>query len=396
VFAGIEMIADRMEGGMTFPDAWADTRSRIVFTTHTPVKAGNEEHSLKDLRTMGACLQLSGAEMRAIGGDPFNMTVAGLRLCHRANAVSKLHGETARAMWAHVEGAAPILSITNGVHRPSWQSPAIAAATGPDALWSAHETHKRALLGEIERRNGVKVDPGHLLIGFARRAAGYKRADLVLRDEARLSWILDHHPITLVIAGKAHPDDKIGKAIVARVVRAQQRFPGRVLFMENYDIALARQLVCGCDAWLNNPVRPLEASGTSGMKAAMNGLLNISILDGWWPEGCVHGVNGWAIGDETAGDDEKDLHSLQALLTDEVAPAWSDRARWIRMMQASIEMGVTQFSSDRMVEEYFENLYPAPVGRATEPGVTSVPKTGAPNGFTTVASAPGETTGTES
>jgi starch phosphorylase len=305
--------------------------------------------------------------------------------------VSQLHGETARAMWAHVDGAAPILSITNGVHRPSWQSPAIAAAASADAVWAAHETHKRDLLAEIERRSGTKVDPSHALIGFARRAAGYKRADLLLRDEPRLAWIFDHHPMTLVVAGKAHPDDRIGKAIVSRVVRAQQRFPGRVLFLENYDIALARQLVCGCDAWLNNPVRPLEASGTSGMKAAMNGLLNISILDGWWPEGCVDGVNGWAIGDETAGDDEKDLHSLQAVLTDEVMPAWADRPRWIRMMQAAIEMGVTKFSSDRMVTEYFEKLYPAPAGNAPEPTVTDVPQVSA-----VVGSAPGEATGTAS
>jgi starch phosphorylase len=395
-FGGLEMIADRMEGGMTFPDAWADTRRRIVFTTHTPVKAGNEEHSLKDLRTMGACLQLSGAEMRAIGGDPFNMTVAGLRLSRRANAVSQLHGETARAMWAHVEGAAPIIAITNGVHRGSWQSPAIAAATTADTLWAAHETHKRELLAEVERRTKTRVEPSQMVLGFARRAAGYKRADLLLRDEARLSWILDHHPLTLVVAGKAHPDDKIGKGIVARVVKAQQRFPGRVLFLENYDMELARLLVHGCDAWLNNPVRPLEASGTSGMKAAMNGLPNVSILDGWWPEGYVKGLTGWAIGDDTAGDDDKDLHDLQTVLTDEVMPTWADRPRWIKLMQASIEMGVTQFSSDRMVKEYFEKLYPPPVGTAPEmePAPAPMPKPAeAPPAAAPPTSTPTEITG---
>src|SRR5262245_53148172 len=144
-FAGIELIAERMEAGMSFPDAWADTRRRIVFTTHTPVKAGNEEHALADLRRMGACLQLSGAEMRALGGDPFNMTVAGLRLARMANAVAKLHAETARAMWKHVTDAAPIVAITNGVHPPTWQSTAVRAAADPTALWQAHESHRGEL-----------------------------------------------------------------------------------------------------------------------------------------------------------------------------------------------------------------------------------------------------------
>src|SRR5512143_3575436 len=207
VFAGTEMIAARMEAGTTFPEAWEQTRREIVFTTHTPVKAGNEEHSLKDLRRMGACLQLSGAEMRVLGGDPFNMTVAGLRLARKANAVAALHGETARAMWAHVDNAAPITHVTNGVHVPTWQDPRVRAAQhDPAKLWDAHLALKRELLTEVERRNQVTLDPDALTIGFARRAAGYKRSDLILRDESRLESLLVNHRVNLLFSGKAHPD----------------------------------------------------------------------------------------------------------------------------------------------------------------------------------------------
>jgi starch phosphorylase len=357
-FAGIEMIAERMEGGMSFPDAWADTRQRIVFTTHTPVKAGNEEHALADLRRMGACLQLSGAEMRALGGDPFNMTVAGLRLARVANAVSKLHAETAREMWRHVTDAAPIVAITNGVHPPTWQSAGVREAAGdPAALWQAHDAHRTEMF-ELLRARGVEgFDPARLTIGFARRAAGYKRADLLLRDPARLERLLARHPVQFVFAGKAHPEDGAGKSLVAKVAQAAKGHPGRITFLENYDMALGRVLTRGCDVWLNTPIRPLEASGTSGMKAALNGVLNLSILDGWWAEGCEHGVNGWAIGDTQPGDDARDLASLHSVLEEQVLPAWSDRGRWVAMMQASIASASPQFTTDRMTREYFEQLY---------------------------------------
>ena len=374
VFAGVEMIAERMEGtNVSFPEAWAEVRKRIVFTTHTPVEAGNEEHSLKDLRRMGACLQLSGGEMRALGGDPFNMTIAGLRLARKANAVAALHGETARDMWKHVANAAPITHVTNGVHPGTWQSHAIRdSAADARRLWATHASLKAELLEEVAKRNGVTVDPTALLVGFARRAATYKRGDLVLRDPARLTKLMDNHPLVILFAGKAHAADEAGQKVIARIVKAQAQFPGRVMFLENYDMELARYLVRGCDVWLNNPVRPLEASGTSGMKAAMNGALNVSILDGWWPEGCEHGVNGWAIGDETAGDDEQDAESLYSVFEKEVLPAWEDRDGWVRMMQASIQMGVSKFSSDRMVREYFELMYadgevPAAVNSAAAP-----------------------------
>ncbi len=359
VFAGIEMITEHMESGMQFPQAWDQVRQKIVFTTHTPVKAGNEEHDLKDLRRMGACLQLSGAEMRAIGGDPFNMTVAGLRLSRAANAVAQLHGETARAMWAGVSNAAPIGAITNGVHQPTWQAPEIlAAGDDPEAVWQAHVKCKQALIDEIARRHEVTLDPNDFLIGFARRAASYKRSDLILRDEARLQKLLEKSNVRVVFAGKAHPDDGTGRSIVARLVQGARKHPGKVFFLENYDMSVGRLLTRGCDVWLNNPIRPLEASGTSGMKAAMNGVLNVSILDGWWPEACEDGVNGFAIGKGEPGDDARDLEALYDALEKRVLPAWNDKAKWKKMMVASIQMGTTGFSSERMMREYFEKLYP--------------------------------------
>ena len=361
VFAGLELIAGRMELGKSFPDAWAEARRRIVFTTHTPVTAGNEEHGLKDLRRMGACLELSDGEMRALGGEPFNMTVAGLRLARSANAVSALHAQTARAMWRQVTGAAPITGIVNGVHAPTWQAPAIRdvlpdAGREPARLWGAHVSLKRGLGGAIEALTRERPDPEALWIGLARRAAVYKRHDLILRDEARLTRLLDRG-VCVILSGKAHPDDGGGKEVLVRLARAHRRYPGRVVFLENYDMSVARLLTRGCDVWLNNPVRPLEASGTSGMKAALNGLPNLSILDGWWAEGCRHGVNGWAIGGEDAGDDARDGAALHDTLEREVLPAWSDRERWLSMMRASIDVAAEHFTSDRMVREYVDRLY---------------------------------------
>jgi len=357
-FAGVELIASRMELGMTFPEAWADTRRRIVFTTHTPVTAGNEEHALRDLRRMGACLELSDEEVRSLGGDPFNMTVAGLRLARRANGVSALHGETARAMWRQVAGAAPIIGIVNGVHRPTWQAPAIRdAGRDPARLWPAHMVLKSELGGAVEALTRERLDTEALWIGLARRAAIYKRNDLILRDEARLARLLDSGRVRIVFSGKAHPDDPGGKEVVARLARAHRKHAGRVVFLENYDMSVARLLTRGCDVWLNNPVRPLEASGTSGMKAALNGLPNLSILDGWWAEGCRHGVNGWAIGGEEAGDDTRDGAALHDTIEREVLPAWTDRPRWLSMMRASIEVAEEHFTSDRMAREYADRLY---------------------------------------
>jgi starch phosphorylase len=360
-FAGIELIAERMAAGATFAEAWAAVREQIVFTTHTPVAAGNEVHALAELRRLGACCELVDWEMRQVGGDPFNMTVAGLRLSRRANAVSELHAEVSRTMWRDVEHASEIIPITNGVHAGSWQDPGIRAARdAPDELWARHQALKGDLLDLVTARTGVRLDPGVLTVGFARRAASYKRSNLIFHDPHRIGALLEGRRLQLVFAGKAHPDDEIGRQIIGGLVAMAARHPQAVVFVPDYDMALGRALTRGADVWLNNPIRPLEACGTSGMKAAMNGVLNCSILDGWWPEACEHGVNGWAIGDTTSGvpeQDGRDAAGLYDVLEAEVVPAFADRARWLRMMQASIATVEERFSSDRMCKEYFERLY---------------------------------------
>jgi starch phosphorylase len=350
-----------------------------VFTTHTPVAAGNEVHSLETMRRMDADLGFTDAELTQIGGAPFSMTVAGLRLSRAANAVAQLHGETARAMWKGISGAAPIAAITNGVHVPTWQDARVRAALAPgkdeqhqaQELWAAHLAMKAELCSFVEARTGVRLACDRIIIGFARRAAPYKRADLVLGDEARLERMLRDGGVQIVYAGKAHPRDTGGKALVSKLVGAARRWPGQVVFLENYDMTVGAAMTRGSDVWLNNPRRPLEASGTSGMKAAMNGVLNVSILDGWWPEGCEHGVTGWKIGDPDPGDDafndaaaaridERDRERLYQVLEQEVLPTYhGDRARWVRMMRASIGMSAWRFSSDRMVEEYVARMYSA-------------------------------------
>ena len=361
VFAGIEMIAERMAAGAPFDEAWGRVRQQIVFTTHTPIPAGNEVHALAELRRLGACCELVDWEMEALGGDPFNMTVAGLRLSRRSNAVSALHAEVSRAMWRDVEGASPILAITNGVHVPTWQDARIREARGSAVgLWATHQALKRELLAAVAARTGVALDPDVLTIGFARRAATYKRSDLTFRDRARIEPLLSGRRLQLVFAGKAHPDDREGKRIVANLVAMARRYPDAVVFVPDYDMGLARLLTRGADVWLNNPIRPLEACGTSGMKAGLNGVLNLSVLDGWWPEACRHGENGWAIGDGDAGppdQDQRDLEALYATLEGEVLPAYADRQRWADIMQASIATVEERFSSGRMVGEYFARLY---------------------------------------
>jgi starch phosphorylase len=360
-FAGVELIADRMAAGASFTEAWEAVRERIVFTTHTPVAAGNEVHALAELRRLGACCELVDWEMRQIGGDPFNMTVAGLRLSRGANAVSELHAEVSRTMWHDVEHASAIIPITNGVHAPTWQDARIRTAwTAPETLWSCHQTLKRELLDVVATRAGARLAEDVLTVGFARRAASYKRSSLVFHDPDRIAALLRARKLQLVFAGKAHPDDGIGRHIIGELVAMARQFPDAVVFVPDYDMALGRALTRGADVWLNNPIRPLEACGTSGMKAAMNGVLNCSILDGWWPEACEHGVNGWAIGDTNSGMPEQDARDAAALLDvleHEVIPAYADRARWLGMMQASIGMAQERFSSDRMCRDYFDRLY---------------------------------------
>jgi starch phosphorylase len=416
VFAGLELLrrtreqvahlststpSAAREDPALFELARHQVRRKIVFTTHTPIEAGNEKHDLEVLARLARSLGFSSEELSQIGGDPFNMTVAGLRLSCRANAVSRIHADTARRMWRHVRDAAPICAITNGVDRRIWQDARIREAVrvespSDEALAAAHRACKTQLLAEIERRSGSGLDPDRLLIGFARRATSYKRGTLVLSDRARLEPLLASGRVQIVFAGKSHPKDGGGIAIIGELVSFARRYPKSVVFLPNYDLDLGRLLTRGCDVWLNTPRRPLEACGTSGMKAAMNGVLNFSVLDGWWPEACVHGENGWALGDDpdlnedqvdsgpiaderialTAeareaaeaarqaavqaredAIDKRDADALYRELEDEIIPTYYDnQVRWLEMMRASIAL-TDRFSSDRMVRDYFRRLY---------------------------------------
>ncbi len=377
VFAGLELLRQQRYGGATLTERLDRLRPHVVFTTHTPVPAGNEVHDLALMKKMDADLGFADKELEQIGGDPFSMTVAGLRLSRIANGVAELHGETAREMWKNVDGAAPIISITNGVHQPTWQDARIRAALAhtksrerQDAdLWAAHQQMKGELIAELAKRTGVKLASDKLLVGFARRAAAYKRADLILADEKALKKLFDHG-VQLVYSGKAHPRDLAGKALVGKLVEATRKHPKHVLFVENYDMKIGALMTRGADIWLNNPRRPLEASGTSGMKAAMNGVPNLSILDGWWPEGCEHGVTGWKIGDPDPNDDafdekdaarvdKRDRELLHHVLEKDVLPAYHNRAKWLEIMRASIAMSQWRFASDRMIEDYVTKVYTA-------------------------------------
>jgi glycogen phosphorylase len=375
LFAGLELLRRERARGLGFNAAWAEARDKIVFTTHTPVDVGNEEHEHDRLKRLGLAdsLRFTQAELETLGGDPFNMTVAALRLSRAANAVAELHGDTARKMWRHVDAAAPIASITNGVDHRVWQDARVRAAVsnGSDhALEHARGGCKRDLVDAVEARAGVRLDEEQIIVGFARRATAYKRATLLFSDEERIGRLLERG-LQVVYAGKAHPRDFGGQDLVREMVQLSRRFPGRVVFVPDYDLALGRLLTRGADVWLNTPRRPLEACGTSGMKAAMNGVLNLSIPDGWWPEACEHGVNGWQIGDGShAGDDElgnlRDADELYRLLEEEVLPAFADRPRWRGMMRASIAASEERFSSDRMLRDYYAQLYRAPADVAVE------------------------------
>ncbi len=365
LFAGFELLREKIEEEeMEFEEALEAVRPSIVFTTHTPVVQGNESHPIEKIVYMGANMCLSWEELEALGGSPFNMTVGALRLSKKANAVAQLHGVTANAMWEHVEDRSEIVAITNAIHLPTWVDPAMPrlAEEGGD-LWTAHLQNKRALIDFIEAKNRVRLDEDCLLIGFSRRAVPYKRSNLIFSKPELIEPLLEARKVQIVFSGKAHPLDDNGKVIVSDLVAMSKRFPEAVVFLENYDMAIGRMLTRGSDIWLNNPRRPKEASGTSGMKAAMNGVLNLSILDGWWPEACQHGINGWQFGDGFESEDEilQDTHDSAALfdvLLQEVIPTYyENREKWTAMMRASILSTKDQFAVKRMLEEYYQLLY---------------------------------------
>ena len=435
-FLGIERIRELMaERGLSFDEAREAVRGATVFTTHTPVPAGIDRFSRELVSSYfpaDGSAGVPGDEVLALGaedyedGDPtvFNMAVMGLRLGGRANGVSRLHGVVSRDMFSGLwEGfdsrEVPISSITNGVHSPTWVAPSFAslaterlgAPVGAEEgwlrtdlikdeeLWAARR-EMRAQLVEYARerlrvswrRRGASpaeitwiddaLSPDVLTIGFARRVPTYKRLTLMLRDEDRLRALLldPERPVQLIIAGKSHPADDQGKRLIQQLVRFadDERVRHRIAFLPNYDIEMAQQLYPGCDVWLNNPLRPLEACGTSGMKAALNGGLNLSILDGWWDE-WFDGENGWAIptADGVEDPDRRDdleAAALYELVETQVAPRFYDRderglpVTWLEMVRHTLATLGPKVQSDRMVTDYVEELYvPATVaGRALD------------------------------
>jgi len=418
-----ERAREHVKSGRSLAQAWTDVRRDSVFTIHTPVSAGNERFDAELVRRLaGPLLEAGGVPVNdvlqlglGVDHDPnqFDMTAFSLRLTRGANAVSHLHAQTANETWQAVLDH-PILGITNGIHGPTWIGQPIAEPLerlGADLddldanrrggrfwekvdripgqdLWDAHLRQKRELahfargrlrsqfarhgesptvLAELE----TALDPDVLTIGFARRFATYKRAGLLFSDIDRLARMLwdAERPIQVVFAGKAHPADRPGQRVIQEIFQRSRspQLRGRVYILENYDMRVARFLVQGVDVWLNNPRRPLEASGTSGMKAAQNGVPNVSVLDGWWDEG-FDDDNGWAIGGRETDPDEaaqdwRDAQDLYRILEEEIIPAYYERdsarlpPRWLAVMRRAMATALWRFSTTRMLHEYTEMLY---------------------------------------
>jgi starch phosphorylase len=427
-FLGLERIRELAAAGRSLDEALERVRASTIFTTHTPVPAGQDEFPvwLMDKYFSGfwpdlglereAFLDL--ARQRHPWGENFSMPVLAIRTSEHINGVSELHGQTARRMWSHLwpgrsADQVPIGHITNGVHTDTWLARRLKLLfdryLGPEwrdgiddpgvwervehipdeEVWSVRRHLKRKLVHYMRERarlqwldgdvhpvqvvaSGSLLDPYALTIGFARRFATYKRASLILRDPDRLIDLLNRPgmPVQVIFAGKAHPADEPGKQLIQEVYRQIKRAEngGRLVFLEDYDMNLARYLLQGVDVWLNTPRRPNEASGTSGQKAALNGVLNFSSLDGWWRE-AYNGRNGWAIGDDQepgdpAAQDEADSESLYDTLEREIIPLYYATplhdhfpVEWIRRIKDSISTLAPQFSTRRMVKEYISELY---------------------------------------
>jgi glycogen phosphorylase len=434
-FVALQRIREIVEQGRSFEDALEEVRRSTVFTTHTPVPAGHdafpfhlvEKHLAGTWGEIGQHRQrfLALGEYDNGSGSQFNMTALALRTAASVNGVSALHGEVTRSMWRPMwpdtpADQIPVRSITNGVHVPTWMAgPAFAMLDHhfgpgwldqvddpqlwdrlndiPDAeIWKMRQSLRAALFSFIRERMrsrfwteqvgqsrvvsaGAMLDPDALTLGYARRFTAYKRPELIFHDPDRLAAILNKidRPVQIVFAGKAHPADEPAKHHLQRVFKhaLDPRFGGRLAFIDDYDMHLAHYLVQGCDVWLNNPRKPLEASGTSGMKASLNGVPHLSIGDGWWAEG-YNGSNGWLIEsqanpDDHAATDAADANALYELLEQEVVPAFYDRdrdgrglpRRWIAVVREAMRSNVPRFSTRRMVKQYVTEMY-GPAARA--------------------------------
>jgi glycogen phosphorylase len=354
----------------------ARVRGRCVFTTHTPVESAQDRFSYDLIaRLLGGYVEIAGLK-RLGGADVLNMTQLALNLSGYVNGVAIRHAETTHRIFPgyHVH------AITNGVHAQTWTHPSFARlydgefpqwAHEPevlaradrlpdDAVWSAHQEAKRDLLKLVRARSGVAMREEAPLIAFARRMTGYKRPDLLFTDIGRLAALAREHPFQVVFAGKAHPQDEPGKRLIEQLNSCIRQLTDVIpmAFLTNYDIAMAATFVAGADVWLNTPLPPLEASGTSGMKAAFNGVLNLSVLDGWWIEACIEGATGWAVGDggESGGSDHAE--ALYRKLGQAVLPLYyQDRGRWIWMMKQCISKIGAYFNSQRMMRRYATEAY---------------------------------------
>lgn len=358
-------------------------RRRCVFTVHTPVAAGHDVFPVDLLeRVLGPEGMRYIARVPVAADGEFNLTRFALFFCRTANAVSMRHGQISREMFPEY----PIEAITNGVHITTWACRPVAAlfdnyiplwrrdsrylrhAVGIPAeeIMGAHRQAKAELLAEVERRSGTRLDPHAMTIGFARRSTGYKRAGLLFTDMARLRRLAARAgPVQLVYAGKAHPRDESGQALIESIFAAAASLDGAVpvVYLEDYDIDLARLLCSGCDLWLNNPQKPLEASGTSGMKAAVNGVPSLSTLDGWWIEGHVEGVTGWAIGEDwrAPSDTAAEAASLYDKLEYTILPLFYKRpGAYAEVMRYAMAVNGAFFNAHRMVHQYVRALYEPP------------------------------------
>lgn len=434
-FVTIERLREFVVAGMPFAEAMAEVQRTTVFTTHTPVPAGHDAFSFhlveKYLHDYWGQLGLDRERFLALGyhrepwGEMFHMTVLALQLSGWRNGVSKTHGEVSRRMWQRLwpdtlVEQVPISAVTNGVHTPTWVAPELNRLynkyLGPDwvkqhdnpalwqrvydipdeELWWIRVRLKHKLTSFIRERvrqlwreehrdpvqviaSGALLDPEALTIGFARRFATYKRATLLLQDLVRLQTVLQDRwrPVQVVFAGKAHPADEPGKHLIHQVYALAKEYDlgGQIAFVEDYDMHVAKFLVQGVDVWLNNPIPPLEASGTSGQKASLNGVPNLSVADGWWCEG-YNGGNGWTITTsgshaETDGRDTSDAGTLYRLLEDEIVPLYYQRDSddvprgWVRVVKEAIASIAPLFSARRMVKEYVERFY-VPAARAVD------------------------------
>lgn len=382
----LAMLEREMEGRQPWEISEADTeavRSRCIFTTHTPVPAGHDKfpRALVE-QVLGESRVAALTALGAMPHDELNMTLLALNCSFWANGVARRHQDVSRKMFPDYE----IHAVTNGVHAQTWTSPPFrelfdshlpgwrednfllrqAVDIPLDDIRSAHAAAKENLLDEVRRRTGVSLRPEVMTIGFARRSATYKRADMVFTDIGRLRDVVRNvGPLQFVFAGKAHPRDEYGKEIIRRIFEARRELGDdlTVVYLENYGMDLGGLLTSGCDVWLNNPIRPMEASGTSGMKSALNGVPSLSVLDGWWIEGCFEGTTGWSIGVDAAlpQDPEHDIAELYLKLERTVLPLfYAMPYSFATIMRNAIALNGSHFNTQRMVLEYVQNAYTRP------------------------------------